>query len=307
MFIIIFLGIVGAALVAISTEGLRAYGWMLFAVSPLLVGYAAGAFACKRGKRPLTGFAWAQAALLVEGAVLLALAFEGLICLIMAWPLAAAMAAAGCWFAYALHHVPAAAHVRLSCSALAVLPLAMMLERELTPEPSLHRVASTIEIDAPPEIVWRNIVEVAELPPPDEALFRLGLAYPVRAEIEGRGVGAVRRCVFSTGAFVEPITVWDEPRRLAFTVERNPPPMVELSPHGEIHPPHLEGYFWSERGEFVLEALPAGGTRLTGATWYRQKLWPAAYWLPWSDWVIHRIHLRVLRHIRDRSRPTRVQ
>ncbi|HEV2033924.1 MAG TPA: hypothetical protein VGU71_06965 [Candidatus Dormibacteraeota bacterium] len=26
-------------------------------------------------------------------------------------------------------------------------------------------------------------------------------------------------------------------------------------------------------------------------------MWPAAYWQLWSDDIIHRIHLRVLRHI----------
>ena len=51
---------------------------------------------------------------------------------------------------------------------------------------------------------------------PDEWLFQTGLAYPVRAEIQGRGVGRVRTCEFSTGPFVEPIEVWDEPRLLRF-------------------------------------------------------------------------------------------
>jgi hypothetical protein len=297
----LILGSIGAALVAFSAEALRTYAWTLFAVSPFLIGYAAGAVAGKQGKRPLIGFAWGQLALLVEAVLLILLGFEGAICLIMAAPLAMAAAAAGNWIGYAMHHVPPSTHVRLSCTAMAVLPLAMVLESGRLPEPALHSVASVIEIDAQPQTVWQNVIGFTELLPPREALFRLGLAYPIRAELEGQGVGAVRRCVFSTGAFVEPITVWDEPRRLAFTVEENPPPMVELSPYGQIHPPHLDGYFFSERGQFELEGLPGGRTRLTGTTWYRQKLWPAAYWLPWSDYVIHKIHLRVLRHIRERS------
>jgi hypothetical protein len=28
-------------------------------------------------------------------------------------------------------------------------------------------------------------------------------------------------------------------------------------------------------------------------------MWPAAYWHLWSDYIIHRIHLRVLEHIRE--------
>src|SRR5262249_6162021 len=117
-----------------------------------------------------------------------------------------------------------------------------------------------------------------------------------RATIAGR----IRYCMFTTGAFVEPIDVWDEPRRLAFGVRSSPPPMEELSPY-PIHPPHLDGYFVSTRGEFRLERLPSGGTRLTGIPWYRNRLAPSAYWGLWSDAIIHRIHMRVLRHIQRLS------
>ena len=298
--VVLILGAAAAALVVVSAEGLRAYGAMLFAATPFLIGYAGGAIAHSNEMGAWFGFALGQLALIAASAFLLLWAIEGAICLVMAWPLAAAMAALGNWVAYAWRQAKSA-HVRISCSALALLPIAMFAEREALPEPPLRHVSSVIEIGAPPESVWPNVVAFAKLPPAKETIFRLGLAHPIRAEIEGSGVGAVRRCVFSTGAFVEPITVWDEPRRLAFTVEENPPPMTELSPYGSIHPPHLDGYFWSERGQFELEPLPGGGTRLIGTTWYRQRLWPTAYWLLWSDYVIHKIHLRVLRHIEARS------
>ena len=116
-------------------------------------------------------------------------------------------------------------------------------------------------------------------------------------DIEGEGPGAVRRCVFSTGAFVEPIEVWDAPRRLAFRVEEQPEPMRELSPF-PIHPPHLDHYLVSHRGQFLLTPLPGGRTRLEGTTWYTNRMWPAVYWQVWSDHIIHTIHLRVLRHIK---------
>jgi hypothetical protein len=111
----------------------------------------------------------------------------------------------------------------------------------------------------------------------------------------------VRRCVFSTGAFVEPIRVWDEPRLLKFAVTSNPPPMSEWSPYGNIHPPHLNGFLVSSGGQFKLVTLPGGRTRLEGTTWYRHNLWPAAYWRLWSDFIIHRIHLRVLNHVKRLS------
>jgi hypothetical protein len=143
-------------------------------------------------------------------------------------------------------------------------------------------VRTSIDVSAPAEKVWQQVVAFAEIPPPTEMIFRAGLAYPIRAEISGHGVGAVRNCIFSTGPFVEPIEVWDEPHLLKFGVTSNPAPLNELTPYGHIEPRHLHGYF-------VFE----------GTTRYRDAIWPAAYWRIWSDYIIHRIHMRVLRHIRD--------
>jgi len=140
-----------------------------------------------------------------------------------------------------------------------------------------------------------------EIPPPKELLFRAGIAYPIRAEISGHGVGAVRRCIFSTGPFVEPIEVWDEPHLLKFGVTANPPSLNELTPYGHIDAPHLHGYFVSEQGQFLLTALPGGRTRIQGTTWYHNAMWPASYWHLWSDYIIHRIHSRVLEHIRTEA------
>jgi len=162
----------------------------------------------------------------------------------------------------------------------------------------VFEVTSSIEIGAPPEKVWLKVIAFNEIPPPKETIFRAGIAYPIRAEIAGSGPGAVRHCIFSTGPFVEPITVWDEPHLLRFSVTANPAPMNELTPYGHIAPKHLHGYFESHQGQFLLTALPGGGTRLEGTTWYSHSLWPESYWHWWSDYVIHRIHMRVLEHIR---------
>ena len=36
-----------------------------------------------------------------------------------------------------------------------------------------------------------------------------------------------------------------------------------------------------------------------GTTWYTNRMWPAPYWHLWSDYIIHRIHGRVLTHIQQ--------
>ena len=161
-------------------------------------------------------------------------------------------------------------------------------------------VESHLEIAAPPQVVWKNVIQFPDLPEPTEWFFRAGLAYPKRARIDGRGPGAIRYCEFSTGPFVEPIRIWDEPHLLRFSVTSNPEPMREISPYN-IHPAHLNGYFNSRQGQFLLTPLPGGRTLLSGTTWYQQKLWPQMYWRTWSDSIVHRIHLRVLNHIKDLS------
>jgi hypothetical protein len=115
------------------------------------------------------------------------------------------------------------------------------------------------------------------------------------------GVGAVRYCEFSTGAFVEPITVWDEPNELRFSVTNTPPPMQEWSPWGGIQPAHLEGFFESKGGRFLLKELPGGRTEVKATTWHEHRIWPTYYWRLWADLLIHQIHFRVLRHIGELS------
>jgi hypothetical protein len=296
--VVVVLGLGG---VALSVSALRQYGWGLFIGLPFAAGLAA---AVLHGyHRPRSYWACIGVALvsvILLGAALLALAIEGFVCLWMAWPLLAVLAWMGGSVGYLIQRRsprPLPAPAMLAALAL-FLPLLMGAERLDGPPAPLFAVRSAVEIDAPPEAVWARVVSFGELPEPDEWLFRLGVAYPRWAVLEGTGVGAVRRCVFSTGSFVEPITVWDAPRRLAFGVTAQPAPMEEWTPYRSVKPPHLEGYFVSEQGEFLLTPLPGGRTRLQGTTWYRHHMWPAGYWQLWSDAVIHRIHLRVLRHIK---------
>jgi hypothetical protein len=217
----------------------------------------------------------------------------------MAAPLAGATAALGAamgWVAVLIAgHVSSPAR---TTPALVFLPIWMIAEA-LAPQPATdetYSTSTTVVVDAPPEVVWEHVVAFPELPPPDDVWFDLGVAAPTGAVIEGEGVGAIRRCRFTTGEFVEPIEVWDPPHELGFGVLHQPQPMFEMTPW-DIHPPHLDGYFRSTRGRFLLEPLPGGRTRVTGQTFYELDIAPRAYWRLWADHLVHRIHLRVLRHV----------
>jgi len=291
-------GLISVPAAYLITEYLGDYGWTLFLGLPFFCGFSSAAIYCYHAPRSSKQcLLVALASLGVVSLLVLMFAIEGVICLLMAAPLAIPMALIGGKLAHVLQRDRNESVLAFGLLLFA-LPSFAGIEHARPAEPHLLKVTSAAEIQAPPEKVWKNVVSFSELPPPSEAIFKTGLAYPLRAEIQGHGVGAERHCVFSTGAFVEPITVWNEPTLLRFDVAREPPPMIELSPF-KIHPRHLDHYFAATQGEFRLTALPDGRTRLEGTTWYRLRFMPEAYWELWSELIVHRIHMRVLNHIKD--------
>jgi uncharacterized membrane protein YhaH (DUF805 family) len=277
----------------------RSYGGMLFLGLPFVLGFESAFVFNRRGDQGSAAtLSVAVLALGLTGMALLLFAVEGIVCLAMAFPVAAPIAIFGAAFGRALALARLGRGAALA-PALLLVPGAL-LERELAP-PGEFAVTTALEIDAPRERVWPNVIGFGELPPPDHWLFATGIAYPLRAELVGEGVGAVRRCEFSTGAFVEPITAWEPPARLAFDVLAEPLPMEEWSFYARVRPPHLELSFHSLRGEFRLLELPGGRTRLEGTTWYRLELFPLGYWRLLSDGIVHRIHGRVLAHVKSLS------
>jgi uncharacterized membrane protein YhaH (DUF805 family) len=298
---IVLSSVIGLSFVLLGVLVTGAYGWSLFVALPFCLGLFSVllySYHAPRGFAECVGVSLLPVVIL--GGLLLLVAIEGLICIMMAAPIAGALALLGGLLGYRIqanHWRPPEAPVMLSV-VLLLVPAFFGMERAAGLEPETYRVQTAIEVNTRPGQVWQKVIAFAEIPPPKEMLFRAGIAYPIRAEISGHGVGAVRHCIFSTGPFVEPIEIWDEPRLLKFGVTANPAPLQEWTPYAHIEPPHLHGYFVSEQGQFLLTALPGGRTRLEGTTWYRHTMWPAAYWRLWSDYIIHRIHLRVLDHIK---------
>jgi hypothetical protein len=177
----------------------------------------------------------------------------------------------------------------------------MFTEHTVNLEPPVRPVVTRITIDAPVANVWKNVIAFPPLPPPQELMFRAGIAYPIGAVIHGSGVGAVRYCRFSTGDFVEPITVWDENHLLAFKVVAQPPSLREIG-LGNISTPHIDrNYMRSQHGQFRLVALDANHTLLEGTTWYQDYFWPQIYWRGLSDAIVDHIHLRVLEHVKSEA------
>lgn len=291
--------LLGLACAYLAVRYFRFYGWTVFLGVPLVVSFASG-FLYRRSIPTSWGktYGIAVLSLLMLGLLILLFALDGLVCLLMALPLGLLIALPGSAAGFLLARQLASARPALTSIILfCILLLLMGFERRAPVTVPPHVIVSAVTVDAPIARVWNGVIAFDRISAPPRGIFRMGIAYPIEATIEGHGVDAIRHCVFSTGAFVEPITEWNEPHTLAFDVIENPPPMKEFSIYSDLDAPHLHDTFTATKGEFRLQQ-EGTTTILEGTTWYRQKLYPDWYWHHISDEIIHRIHLRVLEHIK---------
>jgi len=288
----------------VSVWALHLYGFILFFATPVVAG-AVAAFVLNQGRRVGLGANFGMIVMmnLVSFIAMLVLGLDGAICLLMAFPLLCPLSFLGALVgrAVATAALRGKANERPGMiTVMVLLPFTLLLETFDDRRP-LHSVTTSVVVAAPPSVVWQQVVAFPEITKPLPWYFKLGIAAPMRARIDGHGVGATRHCEFTTGAFIEPITVWNPPSHLAFDVASQPPPMSEWTPFTSLHPPHLDSGLISRRGEFRLEALENGETRLSGTTWYEIDVRPRMYWKMWADATIHAIHRRVLDHIAAES------
>ena len=279
--------------------GIGEYGIALFILTPFFIGFCSTFFYGYKNKITKSQAIWIGfKTLAICTLALIIFAIEGLICITMAAPIGILLTWIGSSIGFILFQISPSSSPLVLLILTFIIPLTSFVENEIKPE--LTSVTTSIIINAEPMEVWKNVIEFPQLNEPTEFIFKTGIAYPINAKINGRGVGSVRHCNFTTGSFVEPVTVWNVGKLLKFDVLEQPAPMKELS-FWNIDAPHLHDYFVSKRGQFKLTKLENGKTLLEGTTWYYHNIKPAIYWRQWSDLIIHKIHDRVLVHIKKNS------
>lgn len=292
-----FLGFVACIWGAFIPDG---FGFALFLWVPIFVGLVSSlllGLGEPQSYRACLQCAFYSGA--IASASILIFGLQGILCIVMAAPIVIPGLAIGATMAYHLQRIFDPRDPRILRTVLflcALTPALLGFESRFDRTPPLRSVTTSVVVNAPPERVWGTVIEFPPIPEPTDWMLRTGIAYPTHATLEEHEGKLIRYCHFDTGPFVEPITAIEPPFRLAFDVASQPPPMAHLA-FADKPGPQLEPYFRSRNGEFALEALPDGRTRLTGTTWYTLGLWPQKYWLLWSDEIVHRVHRRVLEHI----------
>ena len=277
------------------------FGLATFLALPFAIGVSGGVVIRRAGG---TFGQAVGAAMTLIGAVILVLCaclMEGIICVVMAAPIGAAIAFVGVVVGYFLARTKAADGTLQSAAWLSIIVI-VALEGWNPPAPLEATTSSEVVINAPAARVWAELHDIRNLPPTDNLLFQFGIAHPVSTVTDGQGVGAARLCKLSTGDMPEIITVWKPGQELRFKVLSTPPSMRELGFFGQtIDTTHIHSAYASLEGGFKLTTLPDGRTRLVGESHYLLNIAPASYWNLWTEEIVHMVQRRVLEHVKTRA------
>lgn len=241
--------------------------------------------------------------MIIGGLVVISMVFfrEGGICVIMAAPFFAVFSAIGSWLTLSIIR-----RFRTPRSTMLVIALPLMFypfEPLLHYEPHEGAVTTIIDIAASPDVVWAQTAEIRHVRP-DELSWTfshgiVGVPQPVDARLEGEGVGAIRQLEWTRGVrFQEIVTRWEENRLLAWDFNFGP---ESIPAAVEAHINVDSSYLKLTNGDYRLEALPNGHTRLTLTTRYRIATPINFYCDLWGQVFLNDFHGVVLKVIRDRS------
>ncbi|RMA58915.1 SRPBCC family protein [Ulvibacter antarcticus] len=275
------------------------YGWTLFFLAPFLLGFIPSFIMSNLGvvglkKSILLGLF----TLFIACVGLIVFGIEGFMCIILSLPLFIVSVILGA-FSSTRINLKIMNKPGMVLGILALYCVAFFTLDYFNYTDELVPVITSEVIDAPKEVIWDLITHDLEIEKPNKFILRTGMSYPVSISVYGKGKDAVRHFNFSTGSYLQPITVWNEPNLLQYNIDKEPLHMTESNPLWEIHPPHLTGYFVSEKGQISLTTVSNGKTKVEYSTWNKVHMTPVAYWKLLSTAVIHHVHKQFFKSLKE--------
>jgi hypothetical protein len=282
-----------------------AFGWSVpFAVGALSV--AIGRWAGSDDWFRSAFFA-PTVALTVAFIVCVVTKIEAFICVLMAAPIMYGATIIGGLLAHWLLPLNRR-DTRLPVTIAVFLPfLAAYVEGSCRWPAEMKTIETSIVIAAPPERIWPEIASVRAIPPeqvPDKWIYRVGFPKPIAATLDREGVGGIRTATFERDvSFFETVTVWEKPRKLAFTIHADP----AFIPHTAFDQHIIIGgrFFDVLDGMYEIEPLTAQSCRLHLTSRHLLGTRFNAYAGWWSAKIMDEIQRSILHVIRQRAEANR--
>lgn len=268
--------------VLLVATGFVEYGFSLFIIFPIAIGFAAG-LSVESG----TKVVWINLGSVLLALVLTAIfALEGVICILMASPLIVLLQYVGYWTAQLVKRrwprSTPPSNVNAFFIPLLILLVSDFAERKISGADEINAVTSSVTLAFTPEQVFDHIKAMDKLDAEKTFLLKLGLPVPNRCVIEEDKVGAKRTCLFDDGRIVTEVTRFERGQALGLKV-------MEYELAGKR-------WFTFHGAEYQLR-LENGKTILTRTTTYQSTLQPRFYWAPIEKFTIEQEHAFVFRSL----------
>jgi hypothetical protein len=279
-------------------------GFILFV--PFAIGFTTIFWIERRRNQPIwVWFLLPWIPLAASEVVTMLVLWEGAICVVMFTPIAAIAASVGGAAAGLIARYTRSRRSKdVTLVTVVFLPLLISaVEPQFLSQRELRNVESVIDIQAPPATVWKNIERVPRIRPTElqsSWSHAIGFPNPVEATLSEEAVGGVRHATFEGGVlFIETVDVWERGRRLSFSIsaQTDQIPNTTLDEHVTVG-----GRFFDVlHGEYDLEPLASGGTRLHLLSRHRVSTDFNWYAHLWTDAVMSDLQRRILFVVKDRS------
>lgn len=236
-------------------------------------------------------------------AVAFLVGWEGSICLAMGLPIYLFMSTVGGIITGVVNDLRPPKGVQVALLSLCIVAPYLGGQAEgawITPESRVIEVQTEIEIAAPVDRVWANVVNVPEIREEQNGFFlTLGFPRPIDAQLSDLRPGGVRTARFEGGlVFTEIVTQIEAPRLLEFTIHADPnsTPLTTLDPH--VTPGGA--YFDVLVGRFEIEPT-INGSRLVLTSQHRLSTRFNWYASLWSRELMREIQANIINVIRARA------
>ena len=235
-------------------------------------------------------------------AVTAVLRLEGLICIIMATPIFLLMGSLGGILAKIILRLKESKRIYVFTGLLFLPFISSSIESQFV-TPATQRVVPTqIVIDAPADIVWKNIIRIPPIQPQEHhfSLFHaMGFPKPIEATLSHEGMGGVRHASFEGKLlFVETITQWQENKKLVFSIKANTDsiPPTTLDQHVKIG----GEYFDMLEGGYEIEPIGYDKVILHLSSKQRLSTKFNAYTALWTEAIMRNIQDYILVILKNR-------
>ncbi|EKO63110.1 hypothetical protein LEP1GSC082_1546 [Leptospira kirschneri str. H2] len=163
-----------------------------------------------------------------------------------------------------------------------------------------QKVQTSIEINASKKEVWKHIISPFEFGEAENFFLRNGVSYPVSMRIVEQNGKLFLFCNYTNGTTSANVDSFENLERFSFSFPEPQVTMKETSLYGEVEPKHIRGKVWAVFGEFRLIEVSENKTKVIATTEYVNNLGPKFYWKLWEDYLINEIHHHVLTKIKNK-------